>query len=149
VTGFPKACVVDHETFFRTPADIFVPAALENQITAETAPMLQVRLVAEAANGPTDLDGDAILRSRGIGVIPDILCNAGGVIVSYFEWLQNRRSESWDLEEEDTKLRKKMVTAFRRVKEAAEEYKVDWRTAAYIVAILHLESVHKERGLFP
>ena len=149
VAGYPQAEPIDHETFFKTQADIFIPAALENQITATTAPYLDVRLIAEGANGPTDMEGDRILQEKGIHLIPDILCNAGGVIVSYFEWLQNKRSEFWDLEEVDRKLCKIMLQAYDRVKAAAEEYEVDWRTAAYIVALTRLEKVYKERGIFP
>ena len=149
VQGFPGAESVDHETFMGTKADIFIPSALENQITSETAPRLDVKLVAEGANGPTNPDGDAILQERGIDLIPDILCNAGGVIVSYFEWLQNKRSEAWDLEEVDAKLHKKIANAYDRVRDVSEEYGTDWRTAAYIVALLCLDRVYKERGIFP
>jgi glutamate dehydrogenase (NAD(P)+) len=149
VGGYPKAEPVDHQTFLSTKADIFIPAALENQITQKTAPMLNVKLVAEGANGPTDPDGDAILHQRGIDVLPDVLCNAGGVIVSYFEWLQNKRSEFWDLEEVDSKLRRKLVRGYELVRDTASEYNVDWRTAAYIVALNRLETVYKERGIFP
>jgi glutamate dehydrogenase (NAD(P)+) len=149
IAGFPDADDVDHITFMTTKADIFIPAALENQITAETAPILNVRLIAEGANGPTDVAGDAILQKRGIHVIPDILCNAGGVTVSYFEWLQNKRSEFWDLEEVDTKLHKIMINAYERVSNTAREYDTDWRTAAYIVALSRLEKVYIERGIFP
>jgi glutamate dehydrogenase (NAD(P)+) len=149
VGGYPKAKAVDHETFMRTKADIFIPAAMERQITAETAPWLNVKLVAEGANGPTDLDGDAILQEKKIDLIPDILCNSGGVIVSYFEWLQNKRSEFWDLEEVDSELHKKIVSAYQRVREAAQKYHTDWRTAAYIVALSRIEKVYKERGIFP
>lgn len=149
VHGFPAATPIDRETFLRTKADIFVPAALENQITAETAPLLQVRLVAEGANGPTDPEGDAILQERQIALIPDVLCNAGGVIVSYFEWLQNKRSESWDLEEVDQKLYRKIIGGYGRVRDAAAEFKTDWRTAAYVVALRRLELTYRKRGIFP
>jgi glutamate dehydrogenase (NAD(P)+) len=149
IHGYPKAEPVDHETFLKTKADIFIPSALENQITAETAPLLNVRLVAEGANGPTDPEGDAVLQSRGIGMIPDILCNSGGVIVSYFEWLQNKRSESWDLEEVDVKLHKKIIDAYDRVRDTANELDTDWRTAAYIVALKSLDKCYQERGIFP
>jgi len=149
IAGYPKAEPIDHKTFLQTEADIFIPSALENQITAETASMFKARLVAEGANGPTDPDGDRILQRSGVDVIPDILCNAGGVIVSYFEWLQNKRSEFWELEEVDRKLHKKIVSAYQRVRDTAKEFQTDWRTAAYIVALSSLERVIKERGIFP
>jgi len=147
--GYPKAEPIDHETFLRTQADIFIPAALESQITQETAPLLNVRLVAEGANGPTTPEGDAILFDRGMELLPDVLCNAGGVIVSYFEWLQNKRAEFWDLEEVDSKLHKMLIAAYDRVYESAAHYDTDWRTAAYIVALGRLEKTYKERGIFP
>jgi len=149
IAGYPGANAVDHETFMSTKADIFIPAALENQITAETAPLLNVKLVAEGANGPTNPDGDLIMQERGLELLPDILCNGGGVIVSYFEWLQNKRSEFWDLEEVDGKLHKLMSRAYKRVRDLAEEFDTDWRTAAYIVALRRLEKVYLERGIFP
>jgi glutamate dehydrogenase (NAD(P)+) len=149
VAGFSQGQQIDHLTFLKTKADIFIPAALENQITAGTAPYLEVKLVAEGANGPTDPEGDQILQDKGIDVLPDILCNAGGVIVSYFEWLQNKRSEFWDLEEVDTKLHKKMRSAYKRVRDTAYEFHTDWRTGAYILALSRLEKIYKERGIFP
>jgi glutamate dehydrogenase (NAD(P)+) len=149
VYGYSKPEAIDHQAFLRTQADIFIPAALENQITAETAPLLDVRLIAEGANGPTDPEGDIILQEKGTALLPDILCNAGGVIVSYFEWLQNKRNEFWRLEEVDTKLHRFMLSAYERVRDAAEEFETDWRTAAYIVALRRLEYVYKERGIFP
>ena len=149
VGGYPQARAVDHAAFMKTHADIFIPAALENQITADTAPEVNCRLVAEGANGPTDPDGDEILFKRGIHVLPDILCNAGGVIVSYFEWLQNKRSEFWGLEEVDAKLAKTILGGYERVQRTAASYKTDWRTAAYIVALSALETVYKRRGIFP
>jgi glutamate dehydrogenase (NAD(P)+) len=149
ISGYVLAEPVDHGTFLGTRADILVPAALEKQITAETARLLNVRMVAEGANGPTDPEGDVVLQERGIELIPDILCNSGGVIVSYFEWLQNKRSEFWDLEEVDGKLRKKITDAYERVKRSSRENHVDWRTAAYMVALSRLEVAYKERGIFP
>ncbi len=149
VAGYPAAEAIDHETFMRTRADIFIPAALENQVTGATAPWLDVRLVAEGANGPTDPDGDLVLQEKGIDLLPDILANGGGVIVSYFEWLQNKRSEFWELEEVDGKLHRIMMQAYERVKAAAREYDTDWRTAAYVVALSRLATVYRERGIFP
>jgi glutamate dehydrogenase (NAD(P)+) len=147
--GYPGAEAIDHETFLSTKADIFIPAALESQITEETAPLLDVRLVAEGANGPTTPEGDAVLFGAGIDLLPDVLCNAGGVIVSYFEWLQNKRAEFWDLEEVDSKLHKMLMSAYTRVHAAAVHYQCDWRTAAYIVALKRLRMVYKNRGIFP
>lgn len=149
VKGYPQAGPIDHHEFLATRADIFIPAAMENQIDERTAQLLRVRLVAEGANGPTTPEGDRVLAARGIHLIPDVLCNSGGVIVSYFEWLQNKRSEFWELQEVDAKLHKKIVDAYERVRAAAESYKTDWRTAAYIVALTRLEHVYKERGIFP
>jgi glutamate dehydrogenase/leucine dehydrogenase len=149
VAGFPESKAIDHQTFLKMKADIFIPAALENQITATTAPMLTVKLVAEGANGPTNLDGDAILFDKGVDVIPDVLCNSGGVIVSYFEWLQNKQSESWDLEQVDAKLMKKIIPAYKHIREISKENKTDMRTAAYISALRHLEVVYNEKGIFP
>jgi len=147
VAGYGPA--ISHEAFFGTPADILIPAAMAHQLTAATAPLVDVTLVAEGANGPTNPEADAILAARGIHVIPDVLCNAGGVIVSYFEWLQNRQGDYWDLAEVDRKLHAKITAAYDRVQAAARERALDWRTAAYIVALNHLEAVYKERGIFP
>jgi len=149
IAGFPGLETIDHETFMQTKADIFIPAALENQITELTAPLLAVKLVAEGANGPSTPGGYRILQEKGIDVIPDILCNSGGVIVSYFEWLQNKNSEIWELEEVDRKLHKIIINSYHRVKEAADRYKTNLRIGAYIVALKHLESAIKGRGLFP
>ncbi|HEX9745521.1 MAG TPA: Glu/Leu/Phe/Val dehydrogenase [bacterium] len=149
IKGFGGAETIDHETFLSTSCDIFIPAAMESQINEFTAPKIDCRLVAEGANGPTDPDGDAILSDRGIDILPDILCNSGGVIVSYFEWLQNKNSEFWELEEVDSKLHTKIIGAYLKVRDAAIRYATDWRTAAYIVALDHLDAVYRERGIFP
>jgi len=102
-----------------------------------------------AAYAATDPDGDTVLRDRGIDVIHDILCNSGGVIVSYFEWLQNKRSEFWKMDEVDAKLHKRITNAYQRVHDKARKLDVDWRTAAYVIALSRLETVYKERGIFP
>ncbi len=142
-----KSCTT--EAFWATPCDVMIPAALEMQITEENAPTLRCRLVAEGANGPTAPAADPILRKKGIDIIPDILCNAGGVVVSFFEWTQNRRGESWALEEVRAKLQSYMDEAFANVSRTARERKVDSRTAAYIVALIRLQNVYRERGIFP
>ena len=149
VLGYPGSEQVDHKTFMKCSADIFIPGALERQIDGKIAASLDVKLVAEGANGPTTLDGDKVLYDRGIALLPDILANSGGVIVSYYEWLQNKRSEYWDIEEVDTKLQRRITKAYDRVKTAASEYDTDWRTAAYTVALKRLEIAYEERGIFP
>lgn len=149
VVGYGKAKPADHRSFLSTQCDVFIPAALERQIVATTALLINAQLVAEAAHGPTDIEGDRILQARKIAIIPDILCNAGGVIVSYFEWLQNKRSEFWELQEVDSKLHKKLMAAYEEVCNKADMLGTDWRTAAYVVSLTRLEKVYKERGIFP
>ncbi len=149
VADFPGAGPLAKADLFTREVDIFIPAALENQIIAREAQLLKTRIVAEGANGPTTPQADRILEGRGIDVLPDILCNSGGVVVSYFEWLQNKRSEGWELEAVDGKLRKKMRSAYERVARAASELQVDRRTAAYVVALSRLEKDYQERGIFP
>jgi len=149
VAGYPAAVAIDHEAFLRTRADIFIPAALEKQIDQTTAEWLSVALVAEGANGPTTPEGGEILERRGISVLPDILCNSGGVVVSYFEWLQNKSSEYWPLGEVDEKLRSTIAESYMSVSEAAARHETDWRTAAYIVALARLEGAYRNRGIFP
>lgn len=149
VAGFSNAEPMGRMDFFKTKADIFIPAALGNQITEETAPYLNVRLIAEGANGPTNSGGEIICQEKGIQIIPDILCNSGGVIGSYFEWLQNKRQELWNLEEVNIKLENRITNAYSEVIKTSQQFKTDWRTAAYISAISKIESVYKERGIFP
>ncbi|MCC6951974.1 MAG: Glu/Leu/Phe/Val dehydrogenase [Phycisphaerales bacterium] len=149
VAGFPAAQAITLDQFFGVQADVFIPAALENQVTGQSARKLNVRLVAEGANGPTTPEGDAVLRERGIDVLPDVLCNAGGVIVSYFEWLQNRGGAAWNATEVDQRLREILERAYARVKGMVAEKSLDWRTAAYAVALRRIEQVYAERGIFP
>jgi glutamate dehydrogenase (NAD(P)+) len=149
VAGFPGAKPCSPAAFWATPCDVLVPAALEMQITEENASTLRCRLVAEGANGPTAPAADPILARKGIQVIPDILANAGGVVVSFFEWTQNRRGESWTLEEVRAKLQVYMDAAYARVAAAAKERRIDTRTAAYVVALERLQRVYSERGIFP
>ncbi|MBS1944821.1 MAG: glutamate dehydrogenase, partial [Bacteroidetes bacterium] len=101
------------------------------------------------ANGPTDIEGEAILKKKGVDIIPDILCNSGGVIGSYYEWLQNKRAEIWKIEEVLVMIQDKIDTSFHKVVDAAKEFKVDWRMGAYIVALRRLEDTYMDRGIFP
>jgi len=149
IAGYTAGKSISREEFFRTKADIFVPAALENQVGAEEAQMLQVRLVAEGANGPCTPEGEKILLDRGIDILPDVLANSGGVTVSYCEWVQNKRSESWSLEEVDARLEKAMKRAYREVGEMARQKKCSLRVAAYAVALQRISAAYGEREIFP
>jgi glutamate dehydrogenase (NAD(P)+) len=149
IHAYPHGEPCSREQFFATKADIFIPAALENQVGEEEARALDVKLIAEGANGPINPDGERILQDRGIAIIPDILANAGGVTVSYYEWVQNKRSEGWDLVEVDERLERAMTRAYHRVMYFARERDVDARTAAYCLALQHLLTVYEERGIFP
>jgi len=149
VSGYPNAKAIDNNEFFGIECDICIPAALGSQITQHNADQIRAKVVAEGANGPTTPEGEEILLQKGITIIPDILCNSGGVTASYYEWLQNRNGEIWQLEEVMDKLEKKLINSFKRVVDAAKEYNVDYRTAAYIVAIRRIEMTYKERGVFP
>jgi glutamate dehydrogenase/leucine dehydrogenase len=139
----------DGAKFFGIDCDIIIPAALGNQITEDNAHEIKAKVIAEGANGPTDTDGEAILLANGVEIIPDILCNSGGVIGSYYEWLQNRNGEIWYLEDVISKLRRKIEEAFGKVVTTSDQYKTDWRTAAYIVALTRIEMAYKQRGIFP
>lgn len=149
ILNFPDAEPIDNLDFFGLDCDICIPAALGNQITAENADGIKARLIAEGANGPTDVDAEEMLLKKGIDIIPDILCNSGGVIGSYFEWLQNRNGEIWQLDEVMDKLEKKLKNSFTRVMKTSRERNVDMRTAAFIIAIERLEATYIQRGIFP
>ncbi|MCH7760079.1 Glu/Leu/Phe/Val dehydrogenase [candidate division TA06 bacterium] len=149
VKDYPHGETISKDDFFSIQADVFIPAAIENEINEVTAPLIQTPLVVEGANGPTTMEGEEILKKKGVEILPDILASSGGVTVSYFEWLQNKRSEHWELEEVDRLLKGKMQKAYARVKQAKEEYKTDFRTAAYIVALKLIETVYSRRGIFP
>ncbi len=149
VAGYDHGVAIDREAFFAAEADIFIPAALEMQITADTAPLMKSKVVVEGANGPMDIDGEEILRSKGVDVLPDVLANAGGVTVSYFEWLQNRRAETWSLDDVDKRLHGMMIAAYRTMRRLAIEHSVDNRTAAYCHALSRIQTVYLERGIFP
>lgn len=140
---------ITNEELLMCECDILIPAALENQITAGIAEKLKASIIIEAANGPTSVEADAVLASRNIDVYPDILSNAGGVVVSYFEWAQNLQSLYWEEADVNRMLDKVMVRAFGDVEKTAEEYGVTLRLAAYITALKRLTRAAKLRGIFP
>ncbi|RDV38978.1 Glu/Leu/Phe/Val dehydrogenase [Bradymonadaceae bacterium TMQ3] len=149
VAGYPGARAIRSDEFWEVECDICIPAALELQVTEEVASKLKARVVVEAANGPTTLGGERVLAERGIEVIPDMMANAGGVVVSYFEWIQNKRSESWQLQEVDSRLHFMMKNAYREMRAFARAHDVDNRTAALAVAIQRINVMYVERGVFP
>jgi len=148
IDGFPGGEPITNEELFSLEVDVLIPAALENQITVENAGQIRAKILTEGANGPTTPDAHKILHERGVFVIPDILANSGGVTVSYFEWVQDRYGYFWEEEEVKTKLEKKMVEAFDDVLQTSLKYKVDLRTAAYIVAINRVGTVTRMRGMY-
>jgi glutamate dehydrogenase (NAD(P)+) len=149
IAGYANGQKITREEFFAVQADIFVPAALENQIGAPEAEALQVSLVAEGANGPCSPEGEAVLARRGIELLPDVLANAGGVTVSYYEWVQNKRSETWALEEVEERLEKAMLDAYDRMTQFAKTHNCGNRIACYGVALQRLVQVYVEREIFP
>jgi glutamate dehydrogenase (NAD(P)+) len=149
IEGYEAGRPISREEFFATRADLFVPAALENQVGPAEARALSVRLVAEGANGPVHPEGERILEERGIAILPDILTNSGGVTVSYYEWVQNKRSEQWELDEVERRLLSAMQRAYHRVMFFAREHRVRPRVAAYGLALQSLATAYGERGIFP
>jgi glutamate dehydrogenase (NAD(P)+) len=149
VVGFPGSTEVTNQEILEVECDILVPAALENQITRDNAPRIQAKVVAEAANGPTTPEADAILYDRGVFLIPDILCNAGGVTVSYFEWVQDMQSFFWTEARINESLKEIMDRAFEAVHAMSERQEVDMRTAAYMVAVARVAEATMLRGLYP
>ena len=148
IDGFPGGAPLDNDQLFGLDVDVLVPAALENQITMENAPVVKAKIVAEGANGPTTPDAHRHLHERGVFVIPDILANAGGVTTSYFEWVQDRHGYFWTEDEVNTRLEAKMVEAFDDVLETSLKYTIDLRTAAYVVAINRVATVTRMRGMY-
>jgi len=149
IVNTPRAERMDPERVFEVDCDILVPAAIEGQITARNADRVRARLIAEGANGPTTPEADAILRDRGVTIIPDILCNAGGVTVSYFEWVQDREAFFWTLEEINARLRRIMTRAFEDTLRMSREHEVDMRTAAYMLAVGRVAEATLTRGIYP
>jgi glutamate dehydrogenase (NAD(P)+) len=149
VQGFPGATDVSNAQVLEVDCDILIPAALENQITERNAGRIKAKVIAEAANGPTTPDADLILAANGVFMIPDILCNAGGVTVSYFEWVQDLNRDHWSEVVVNEKLREIMVKAFSETLEIAQRERCDMRTAAYLLAVDRVANAMSMRGLYP
>ncbi len=148
VDGFPDAESLASADLFTLDVDILIPAALENQITIDNAPAIKAKVVIEGANGPTTPDAHRHLHERGVFVVPDILANSSGVTTSYFEWVQDRYGYFWSEKEVNERLEAKMCEAFNAVLQTSLKYKVDMRTAAYIVAISRVATVTRMRGMY-
>jgi glutamate dehydrogenase (NAD(P)+) len=146
--GFPGTQQIDNAALLRLDVDVLLPAAMERQITRSNAAELRARVIVEGANGPTTPEADEILARRGVLLVPDILANAGGVVVSYFEWVQDRCGYFWKEAEVNERLEEKMVAAFDAVWATREKYEVDARTAAYILAVERIMEARKLRGLY-
>ena len=149
VAGFADADTVDSTEIFAIEADIVIPAAIEGAIDVDIARRVKARVVAEGANGPIDPEAGTILRENGAVILPDILANSGGVIVSYFEWTQNKNNQRWELDEIDERLKKRVLRAYQAAKAMAASHDVDLRTACYMVALERLKTAYEERGIFP
>ncbi len=148
IDGFPGGEPLSNDDLFGLDVDVLIPAALENQITAENAPRIRAKILAEGANGPTTPEAQKILHARGVFVVPDILANSGGVTTSYFEWVQDRYGYFWTEAEVNQRLDQKMREAFAAVLATSVKYTTDLRTAAYIVAISRVAAVTKLRGMY-
>lgn len=149
VAGYRGAAKIGRDEFFGLEADVFVPAALELELGVKEAKALKAKVVVEGANGPTYPEAEEILLGKGTDVIPDILCNSGGVIVSYYEWLQNKRSEQWDHADVLQRLEKRMKQTYQQVRAYSLAKKTDWRTASYAIGLERLRTCYNERGIFP
>src|SRR2546421_7542428 len=149
VTGFPGTERISNAQLLELDCDILIPAAIENQIGEHNAPRIKAKVIAEAANGPTSPEADRILFEKGVFLIPDILCNAGGVTVSYFEWVQDLYGFFWTEVEVNQYLERTMTSAFRDVAATADQYKVDMRTGAYVLAVSRGAEATRMRGIFP
>jgi glutamate dehydrogenase (NAD(P)+) len=146
--GYPKAEAITNEDLLTVECDVLVPAALENVITRRNAAKIRARIICEGANGPTTAQADRILEDQGIFVIPDIVANAGGVTVSYFEWVQDRGGYFWDEDTVNSRLSDIMIRAFNDVGDLAERHGVNLRTASYMLAIERVAAVHRLRGMY-
>ena len=149
VAGFSGAAPIEKAAFWKIKTDILIPAALEAQITSQNAADIDCKLIAEGANGPTTPKAEQMLYAKGTEIIPDILCNSGGVIVSYFEWTQNKQGDSWYVDEVRAKLKRRITDAFDRVWATKKKYKTTSRNAAMITALERVAVSYRERGIFP
>ena len=147
--GFPNAQEITPEELLSLDCEILIPAALENAITEENAHSIHAKVVAEAANGPVTPEADRILVQKGVFLIPDILCNAGGVTVSYFEWVQDENHLFWDEQDVNAKLEKVMTRAFADVLKIHTDKKVDMRLAANMLGVSRVADASRVRGLYP
>jgi glutamate dehydrogenase (NAD(P)+) len=146
--GFQGGDTIPGDDILTMDVDVLVPAALENVITTRNASKVRAKIIAEGANGPTTAAADSILEDKGIFVVPDILCNAGGVTVSYFEWVQDRAGYFWPEDVVNDRLREIMTRSFQDVLTLSREHKVNMRTAAYMLAISRVATVHRLRGIY-
>ena len=149
VEGYKHAKAISRDEFFAIDCDILVPAALELEIGEKEAKAIKAKVIAEGANGPTWPEADAIFLERGIQVLPDILVNSGGVTVSYYEWLQNKRSESWEEEEVHARLERAMKRTYGQVRDFAADRKMDFRTASYAIGLERIQRAYADRGIWP
>jgi len=148
LSGYPAAEVISGKELLTVDCDVLIPAALEHVITSRNAGDIRARIIIEGANGPTTPNADKILDDHGVFVVPDILANAGGVTVSYFEWVQDRGGYFWDLKTVNGRLEKIMVDSFREVTTMAEQHGVNLRIASYMLSIERVAAVHRLRGLY-
>ncbi len=149
VVGYAHGEPISNADLLELDCEVLMPCAMENQITAANAPRVRAKIIAEGANGPLTPEADEILNARNVFIIPDILCNAGGVTVSYFEWVQDLQSFFWGEDEINERLRQIMVRSFNQVLRVAHEKKVDPRTAAQIYAIQRVAEAVTIRGIYP
>jgi len=149
LTGFKGGDTCSNEELLTQNCDVLAPCAMENTLTSSIAPKIKARIIAEGANGPTTPKADEIMRGNGITILPDILANAGGVTVSYFEWVQGQLSFFWNKKQVDDRLQEIMEKSFDEVHAKATETNVDYRTAAYTIAIGKVAEAHRVKGLFP
>jgi glutamate dehydrogenase (NAD(P)+) len=148
LTGYPKGDAITNAELLTVDCDVLVPAATENVINSKNAGLIRARIICEGANGPTTANADKILEDKGIYVIPDILANAGGVTVSYFEWVQDRGGYFWEEDVVNQRLERIMVRSFDEVAAMADRHKLNLRIGAYMLAIERVSAVHRLRGMY-